>query len=103
MATEGALGAAHSAPEAAVGDPSRVRPAGPLDGDDLGCPELARGHLGGEAVGLFDQGGGDLALGDGLDDLALDEDLALAVAGCHTQVGLAGLPRSVDDATHHGD
>ena len=60
-------------------------------------------HLGREAVRLFDEGGDDLGLRHGLDDLALDEDLALAVAGCHAEVGLAGLARSVDDAAHDGD
>ncbi len=45
----------------------------------------------------------DLRLGHGLDDLALDEDLALAVAGGDAQVGLAGLARTVDDAAHDGD
>src|SRR5690606_7241819 len=39
----------------------------------------------------------------GLDDLALDEDLPLAVAGGDTEIGLAGLPRAVDDAAHDGD
>ena len=42
-------------------------------------------------------------LGHGLDDLALDEDLALAVAGGDAEVGLAGLARTVDDAAHDGD
>ena len=42
-------------------------------------------------------------LGHGLDDLALDEDLALAVAGGDAEVGLAGLARAVDDAAHDGD
>jgi hypothetical protein len=41
-------------------------------------------------------------LGHGLDDLALDEDLALAVAGGDAEVGLAGLAGAVDDAAHHG-
>src|SRR5690625_7890795 len=38
-------------------------------------------HLGGDALGLVQQGLDDLVLLDGLDDLSLDEDLALAVAG----------------------
>jgi hypothetical protein len=42
------------------------------------------------------------ALGHRLDDLALDEDLALAVAGGDSEVGLAGLARAVDDAAHDG-
>src|SRR3989449_6463814 len=45
----------------------------------------------------------DRVLGHGLDDLALDEDLALAVAGRDAEVGLAGLARAVDDAAHDGD
>ena len=40
---------------------------------------------------LLDRGLDDLGLGHGLDDLTLDEDLALAVAGRHPEVGLAGL------------
>src|SRR6478672_4882062 len=59
-------------------------------------------HLLGEAHGLLDEGLDDLRLGHGLDDLALDEDLALAVAGGHAEVGLAGLARTVDDAAHDG-
>src|SRR5262249_39511844 len=52
---------------------------------------------------LFDQGLDDLGLGYGLDDLALDEDLALAVAGRDPEVGLAGLPGTVHDAAHDRD
>src|SRR2546425_1013308 len=43
-----------------------------------------------------------LATKSDLDDLALDEDRALAVARRHTQIGLAGLARAVDDAAHDG-
>ncbi|CAL2070463.1 protein of unknown function [Streptomyces murinus] len=60
-------------------------------------------HLLGQLHGLLDEGLHDLGLGDGLDDLALDEDLALAVAGGDAQVGLAGLAGAVDDAAHDGD
>src|SRR6478609_2702141 len=60
-------------------------------------------HLLGEAHGLLDEGLDDLRLGHGLDDLALDEDLALAVARRDAEVGLTGLPRAVDDAAHDGD
>ena len=67
------------------------------------APGLDRLHLLGDAHGLLDEGLHDLRLGDGLDDLALDEDLALAVAGGDAEVGLAGLTRAVDDAAHHGD
>ena len=41
-------------------------------------------------------------LGHGLDDLALDEDLPLAVAGGDAEVSLARLARTVHDAAHHG-
>src|SRR5690554_6809163 len=74
----------------------------PLDGDDLRRAEFA-GHVLREARGLLDQRRHDLRLGHGLDDLALDEDLALAVAGCDTQVGLASFTRSVHDAAHDRD
>src|SRR5436190_22488567 len=60
-------------------------------------------HLFGDAHGLFDESFDDGGLRDGLDDLALDEDLALAVAGCDAEVGLARLARAVDDTPHHGD
>jgi hypothetical protein len=46
----------------------------------------------GEAQRLLDERLDDLRLGDGLDDLALDEDLALAVAGRDAEVGLAASP-----------
>src|SRR6476469_4335578 len=60
-------------------------------------------HLLGEAHGLLDERLDDLRLGHGLDDLALHEDLALAVAGGDAEVGLAGLARTVDDAAHDRD
>ena len=60
-------------------------------------------HALGDPHGLLDQGLDDLRLGHGLDHLALDEDLALAVAGRDAEVGLAGLARAVDDAAHDGD
>ena len=41
--------------------------------------------------------------GHGLDDLALDEDLALAVARGDPEVGLARLAGTVDHAAHHRD
>ena len=46
-----------------------------------------------DAHGLLDEGLDDLRLGHGLDDLALDEDLPLAVARGDAEVGLAGLAR----------
>src|SRR5690606_12667633 len=60
-------------------------------------------HLGGDAVRLGEQGLHDVLLLDGLDDLALDEDLALAVAGGDAEIGLARLAGAVDDAAHDGD
>src|SRR5699024_9629064 len=59
-------------------------------------------HLGRDPVRLGQQRLDDVRLGDGPDDLALDEDLALAVAGGDAEIGLAGLARAVDDASHHG-
>src|SRR6478672_11090732 len=76
------------------------------DGDARGPGRLLvdrLAHLLGQTHGLLDERLDDLRLGDGLDDLALDEDLALAVAGRDAEVGLAGLPRAVDDAAHDGD
>src|SRR5690625_5330908 len=46
------------------------------------------------------QGLDDLSLGHRLDHLAFDEDLALAVAAGHAEVGITGLARSVDHAPH---
>src|SRR5688572_5186645 len=46
---------------------------------DFRIRTLDRLHALGDPHGLFDEGLDDLALGDGLDDFALDEDLALAV------------------------
>ena len=47
----------------------------------------------GDPHGLLDERLDDLRLGHGLDHLALDEDLALAVAGGDAEVGLARLAR----------
>src|SRR2546428_10356961 len=55
-------------------------------------------HLVGDAHRLFDEGFHDGGLGDGFDDLALDEDLALSVAGGNAEVGFPGLAGAVDDA-----
>ncbi|MBG9885425.1 hypothetical protein ABE10_02255 [Bacillus toyonensis] len=72
--------------------------------DDLRRPERSvRPHLGGDAVRLLDEGRHDLRLRNGLDDLALDEDLPLAVAARDTEVGLTGLTRSVHDTPHDRD
>src|SRR5579875_2076448 len=54
----------------------------------------------GQLHGLVDEGLHDLRLGDGRDHLAPDEDLALAVARGHAQVGLARPARAVDHAAH---
>src|SRR5262245_21903576 len=70
---------------------------------DTGLGSVDGLHALGDPHGLFDQGLHDLRLGHGLDDLALDEDLALAVARRRSEVGLAGLPRTVHDAAHHRD
>ena len=67
------------------------------------APDSARRRLGGQAVRLGDQGGHDLGLGDGLDHLAPDEDLALAVAGGDAEIGLPRLPGTVHHAAHDGD
>ena len=42
-------------------------------------------------------------LGHDGDVATLDEQVAALVAGGDAEVGLAGLARTVDDATHHGD
>src|SRR3954465_9607949 len=60
-------------------------------------------HLFGDAHGFFDEGFDDGGLRDGLDDLALDEDLALAVAGGDAEVGFASLAGAVDHAAHDCD
>src|SRR5215207_2044536 len=90
-----------------VPDPIRMwhplRRRGSADGDGWFAGFGGFAHFFGDAEGFFDQGFDDLGLRDGLDDLALDEDLALAVAGGDAEVGLAGLARAVDDAAHHGD
>ena len=68
---------------------------GQLDRDDRGsldCPVLA--HLLGDPHRLLDERLDDLRLRHGLDDLAPDEDLALAVAGGDAEVGLARLARA---------
>ena len=57
------------------------------------------GTIPGALIGVADH----LGLGDGLDDLAVHEDLALAVARGDPEVGLAGLAGAVDDAAHDGD
>src|SRR5690606_40764957 len=76
------------------------RPEGPVRGRRGSARHVDAGfagghapgaHLLGDAQGLLDQVLHDLRLRHGLDDLALDEDLPLAVAGGHAQVGLAGL------------
>src|SRR5215213_9040412 len=53
-----------------------------------GAGSLDRRHRVGDPQRLLDERLDDLRLRDGLDDLALDEDLALAVARRHAEVGL---------------
>src|SRR5690554_1361256 len=72
---------------------TRAPDAGPSGTDfagsghrDDGGPALDRFHLRGQSHGLLDEHLDDLGLGDGLDDLSLDEDLALAVAGRDAEV-----------------
>src|SRR3978361_2324969 len=55
----------------------------------------------GDSHRLFDQRFDDLVFRHGLDDFALDENLALAVTRRDAQVGFARFTRAVADATHH--
>src|SRR5215211_9374673 len=73
--------------------------------DDFWRAGRTPGHpvLLGQQLGLVHQGVDDLGLGHGADDLAVAEDLALALARGHAHVGLAGLPGAVDDAAHDRD
>src|ERR1700710_2194850 len=71
------------------------------DGDLRGGALLGL-HAFGDPHGLLDQGLHDLRLRHGLDDLPLDEDLALAVARGDAEVGLARLAGAVDDTPHDG-
>src|SRR3954453_19341158 len=57
----------------------------------------------GDPHGLLDESLDDLRLGNGLDDLALDEDLALAIARGDAEVRLPSLAGPVHDAAHHRD
>src|SRR5699024_2115444 len=102
--------AGHPHEKPAVGHGSDRRPAGKEDlaGDlDLGLhagglsgSQDLRVHGLGDTHRLLDEGLDNLGLGHGLDDLALDEDLTLTVAGSDTQVGVTGLTGAIDDATH---
>src|ERR1019366_4002826 len=60
-------------------------------------------HLLGDPHGLLNEGLDDLGLWHRLDDLALDEDLTLAVARGDTKVRLTSLTRPVHDAAHDRD
>src|SRR4051812_3152410 len=91
---------------------SRIRavgvPSTSGDGDDRRARRgavlrLLPRHVAGQSQRLLDERLDDLRLRNGLDDLALDEDLPLAVARRDAEVGLAGLARSVDDAAHDRD
>src|SRR4029450_12517526 len=70
---------------------------------DTGLGSVDRLHAFRDAQGLLDEGLHDLGLGHCLDDLSLDEDLPLAVAGRDSEARPPGLPGAVDDAAHHGD
>src|SRR3954454_2198058 len=83
--------------------PPAPTPAASADGDDGFAGLGVSGHLLGEPQRLLDQGLHDLRLGHGLDDLTLDEDLALAIAGRDSEICLASLARPVDDAAHDRD
>src|SRR5437879_1401792 len=86
-------------------DQETVTSARSGDGD-LGTRAIARdvdAHVLSDPDSLFDEGLHDLRLGHRLDDLALDEDLALAVTGGDAEIGLARLSRAVHDAAHHRD
>src|SRR5690606_37959150 len=77
------------------------RRAGQRSADDFdGWRSGGSVHLLRKAHRLIQQRLDDLRLGDGLDDLPPDEDLALAVAGGDTQIRLPGFSRPVDDAAH---
>ena len=60
-----------------------------------------RFHLRGDLLRFDQQRFHNLVFRHGLNDFALDENLSLAVAGCHTQIGFTGLARTVDDAAHN--
>ena len=60
-------------------------------------------HLVGHLVGLLNEELNDLAFRNGTDDLAMLEDLALAIAGGNTQVSFAAFSEPIDDATHDSD
>ena len=49
---------------------------------------------------MLEQRGNNLVFRYGLDDLAFDENLTLAIAGGHAQISLARLPWAIDDAAH---
>src|ERR1700757_2247012 len=63
---------------------------------------LTGARLRGQSHRFFDQGLDDLRLGHGLDHLTADEDLSLAVARRHAEIGFPGLPWTVDDTAHYG-
>ena len=98
-----ALNAAVEAARAAESGRGRDASGCSGGGDQRSAGRGGGAHLVGQAVGLVDQRLHDLGLGHGLDDLALDEDLTLAVARRDAQVGLARLARAVHHAAHHGD
>src|SRR3954466_34710 len=66
----------------------------------LGLLGARLGALFGQTHCLFHERLDDLGFGHGLDDFATHEDLALAVAGRHAEVGLARLAGPVHHTTH---
>ena len=56
----------------------------------------------GNAHGLFNEGFHDLVFRHGANDLALNKDLPLAIAGSNAEVSIACLTRAVDHAAHDG-
>src|SRR5690606_26246428 len=89
-----------------AGTDGRQRATGTsADRDDRGSGlgVVLRRHGLRDAQRLLDERLDDQRLGHRLDDLALDEDLALAVARRDAEVGLARLARAVADAAHDGD
>ena len=102
----------------ASGNISQVAKLKKLAGDDLDIysgnddqviPILSLGGIGvisvlsncGDLLRFDQQRFHNLVFRHGLNDFALDENLSLAVAGCHTQIGFTGLARTVDDAAHN--
>ena len=74
-----------------------------LGGDNLGCALGSIGHFGRKPVSFLDQGLDNLRLGNGLDDLTLNKDLALAVTAGNTQVSISSFSWYIHHASHDRD